>query len=211
MAKPSIRTLTDLRGKTISIGGAQDITRIYLERMLAPAGVTPGSYDKVYAGATAARFAALQSGAVDAALLTSPFNFRAESAGFVSLGITAEFVRDFPFTGISVNRAWGRQHQDLLIRFLKAYRQAVQWFEDPANRAEAVDLLATASKSDPKDADRTYDFYRRIKAYDATGALDPTQIAALLTILKQLGQIEGNTDPTRFIDPQLSTLAGKLP
>jgi NitT/TauT family transport system substrate-binding protein len=210
MAKASIKTVADLRGKTISIGGAQDITRIYLERMLAPSEVKPSSYDKVYAGATAARFAALMSGAVDAALLTSPFNFRAASAGFVSLGVTADFVKDFPFTGISVNRSWGLAHQELLLRFLKAYQLAELWFEDPANRVEAVDLLANSSKSDRGDADRTYDFYRQIKAYDPVGALDPQQLGTLIGILKQLGQIEGDADFKRFYDPQLSTLAAKV-
>src|SRR4051794_35856755 len=52
-AKPSIKTIAELRGKTIMIGGIKDITRFYLERMLVPNGVKPGDYDLVFAGATA--------------------------------------------------------------------------------------------------------------------------------------------------------------
>src|SRR3954468_21987141 len=80
-AKPAIKSLSDLKGKTIIIGGANDITRIYLERMLSPNGVKPGEYDLIYAGAAAARYAALQSGAVDAAILNPPFNFNAAKSG----------------------------------------------------------------------------------------------------------------------------------
>ena len=90
LAKPAIKRMTDLKGKVISIGGVKDITRIYLERMLAPSGVKPGDYDTVYAGATAARFSALHGGAVDAAILLPPFNFYAESSGFNNLGLTID-------------------------------------------------------------------------------------------------------------------------
>src|SRR6516225_1285879 len=36
LAKPAIKQWADLKGKTISIGGPKDITRIYLERMAGP-------------------------------------------------------------------------------------------------------------------------------------------------------------------------------
>src|SRR5256886_1057496 len=58
MAKSNIKSLKDLKGKVISVGGAKDITRTYAERMLAPHGLKPGDYDFVYAGATTARASA---------------------------------------------------------------------------------------------------------------------------------------------------------
>jgi hypothetical protein len=93
LAKPAIKGWADLKGKTISIGGPKDITRIYLERMAVPNGLKPGDYDTVFAGATSARFSALQSGAVDAAILLPPFNFYAESAGFTNLGLTIDYAK----------------------------------------------------------------------------------------------------------------------
>src|SRR3954465_10484019 len=36
LAKPAIKSMADLKGKLISIGGDKDITRIFLERMLIP-------------------------------------------------------------------------------------------------------------------------------------------------------------------------------
>jgi ABC-type nitrate/sulfonate/bicarbonate transport system substrate-binding protein len=58
MGKPNIKSLKELKGKVISVGGAKDITRTYAERMLAPHGLKPGDYDFVYAGATTARASA---------------------------------------------------------------------------------------------------------------------------------------------------------
>src|SRR3954454_11713529 len=70
LAKPSIKSLKDLKGKVISIGGQKDVTHVYLNRMLQPNGLKDSDVDLVYAGASSARFAALAAGAVDAAMLT---------------------------------------------------------------------------------------------------------------------------------------------
>src|SRR4051794_11773924 len=110
LAKPSITRMADLKGKIISLGGPKDITRIFVERMLTPNGVKPGEFDMVFAGATAARFSALQSGAVDAALLLPPFNFYAESAGLRSLGLTVDYAPDLPFSGSLANRNWAAKN-----------------------------------------------------------------------------------------------------
>src|SRR3979411_2828035 len=85
LAKPAIKSIKELKGKTVSVGGAKDITRIFFERMLAPGGVDPKEVDLIFAGATSARLAALQSGAADAAILTAPYNFHAEAAGLTHL------------------------------------------------------------------------------------------------------------------------------
>ena len=42
---------------------------------MTPTGLKEGDFDLVFQGATPARLAALQSGAADAAMLTSPFDF----------------------------------------------------------------------------------------------------------------------------------------
>src|SRR5450759_1110542 len=79
LAKPAIKSIKELNGKTIIVGGAKDITRTYLDRMMSPSGIKPGEYDLVYAGATSSLFASLLSVASDASILFPPFNFHAES------------------------------------------------------------------------------------------------------------------------------------
>ena len=76
--------------------------------MLEPNGVKPGEFDMTFAGATSARFSALQAGAVDAAILTPPFNFHAQTAGFTLLGHAVDYV-DMPFAGIEREHQLGRR------------------------------------------------------------------------------------------------------
>jgi NitT/TauT family transport system substrate-binding protein len=80
VSKSGIREMNALTGKIVSVGGAKDIMRIFLERMLIRAGVDPKGVDLIFAGATSARLAAMQSGAADAAMLTTPYNFHAIAA-----------------------------------------------------------------------------------------------------------------------------------
>src|SRR5262249_4436994 len=103
LAKPAIKSIKELKGKVVSVRAAKDITPTFSDPLLPPTTLDPQEVDQIYAGATSARLQALQSGAADAALLTAPYNFHAEAAGFTNLGRTAD-VLDMPFSGVSTNR-----------------------------------------------------------------------------------------------------------
>lgn len=190
VAKGSIKSLKELAGKTISIGGPKDITRIFVERMLAPSGIKSGQFDTVYAGATSARAQALLSGAVDAAILLPPFNFQAVSAGFSDLGNTVDFAGELPFSGAAVNIAWAKANPDALKRTLAAMSKSVAWFEDDKNRAEAVALLVKASKLGAVEVEKSYDFFHKGRFFESTGTISRKRLSALISALVELGDIQ---------------------
>ncbi len=140
VSKADIKTPADLKGRTVSLDGPKGITRAYFDRVMKPTGLKEGDFDLVFQGATPARFAALQSGVADAAMLTAPFDSFAEAQGFKQLVLVDNVVKDIPF-GVTVgNRPWVLAHKDVVLRFFAAYREAVDWFYDPKNRAEAVQI-----------------------------------------------------------------------
>jgi len=183
LGKPQIKTIKELRGKTIIIGGAKDITRTYLERMLEPNGLKEGDYDLTYAGSTIARFSALQAGAVDAAMLFPPFNFHAEAAGFSNLGLVYEYAK-LPFLGMVANRDWAAKNKPALEAFLGVYTKAVAWFDDQKNRAEAVKILVDASHQAQDDTEKSYDFYRRIAFFEPKGEVSRKKIQDVIDTIK---------------------------
>ena len=188
LAKPAIMSMADLKGKTVSVGGPKDITRIFFERMLTPSGVAPRDVDLIFAGATSARMAALQSGAADAALLTTPYNFHAEAAGYRSLGMTADIV-DMPFSGVSVNRDWARRNMKTAQTYLAIYSTAILWLEDPANRREAIDIMLAVSSLKPEDVEKSYDFLNGGHFFETTGAISRSRLGKVLEALQELGDI----------------------
>jgi NitT/TauT family transport system substrate-binding protein len=188
LAKSGIKGMKELKGKLVSVGGAKDITRIFVEQMLAPNGVKPGEFDMTFAGATSARFSALQAGAVDAAILTPPFNFHAQSAGFSLLGHTIDYV-DMPFAGISVNTNWAAANKATVERLIGVYNSSMAWLYDPRNRDEAVEILMKVSKIKKDDVERTYDFLIGGKYFEATGKVSTSRLNKLVEALKTLGDI----------------------
>jgi ABC-type nitrate/sulfonate/bicarbonate transport system substrate-binding protein len=189
VAKPSIKSMAELKGKVISVGGPKDITRIYVERMLAPHGVKPGEFDMVFAGATSARAQALLSNAVDAAIILPPFNFQAVAQGFNELGLTVDYAPELPFSGTVVNLPWAKAHQDVMARVLAAHAKATAWFEDDKNRAEAVRIMVEASKLKPDEVEKSYDFFRKGKYFEPTGRISRKRMDALVDALVSLGDI----------------------
>ncbi len=201
LAKPNIKSLKELKGKVISLGGPKDITRIYVERMLEPNGVKPGEFDMVFAGATAARASALLAGAVDAAILLPPFNFHAVSAGFTDLGLTIDYVKDLPFSGTVVNIAWANAHKSTLQKLLAAHTKSVAWFEDERNRAEAVKILATVSGLKQDDVEKAYDFMRKGHFFEPTGKVSKSKLGSLAKAMVSLGDLPDSIDIERVFLP----------
>ena len=209
-SQASVKNWGDLRGKTVIVGGATDITRIYFERMAAPNGLKPGDYDLVYAGTTPSRYAALSSGTVAAAILYPPASFAAAGAGFTKLGELGDYVKDMPFTAMAANTAWADKHQAALVGFLQAIRSGVTWFYDKANRQAAIAILLKESGGKPEDIEKTYDYFTAIHIFPEDGAIGPQTIATLVKALGDAGELSGPADPARFIDPAMSKLAASV-
>jgi ABC-type nitrate/sulfonate/bicarbonate transport system substrate-binding protein len=199
MAKANIRSLSGLKGKVISVGGAKDITRVYAERMLAPQGLKPGDYDFVYAGATTARAQALLSGAVDAAILLPPYNFQIESAGYNNLGLTIDYAPELAFSGTVVNRAWAARNEPVISRVLAAQDKSIEYLYDDRNRAEAVRILASVSGLKIEDVEKSYDFFRKNNFFDRSGKISRTKMNALLDALVSLGDLRSHGGIDRFL------------
>jgi NitT/TauT family transport system substrate-binding protein len=206
MAKPTIATVKDLKGKTICIGGLVDINRVYLERIMQANGLKDGDYDITVVGNTAGRFAALKSGAADATLLAPPVSFFAEDAGFHSVGLIMDYAPDLPFSGTDVSLAYAAAHRDTLVKLLAVIDKSVAWFDDPANRTEAVDILMKEMKSARAPVERSYDFLRKINYFAPTNAISRARMQNLINAMKGLGDIKTDITPDKIVVPGLTRL-----
>ena len=207
LAKASIKSLKELKGKVISVGGPKDITRLYVDRMLAPQGLKSGDYDYVYAGATSARAQALLGGAVDAAILLPPSNFQVQNQGYNDLGLTMQYAPELAFSGTVVNRAWAARSADLLKRVIAAQSKSIDYLYDPKNRAEVVNILVKVSGQKPEDVDKSYDFFNKNSFFDRTGKISRTKMNALIDALVGLGDVKAPGNIERFVLPGVAQLS----
>jgi NitT/TauT family transport system substrate-binding protein len=206
LAKPTIATVKDLKGKTICIGGLVDINRVYLERIMQANGLKDGDYDITVVGNTAGRFAALKSGAVDATMLAPPVSFFAEDAGFHSVGLIMDYAPDLPFSGTDVSLAYAAAHRDTLVKLLAVIDKSVAWFDDPANRTEAIDIMVKEMKSARAPVERSYDFLRKINYFAPTNAISRSRMQNLINAMKSLGDIKSDITPDKIVVPGLTRL-----
>jgi NitT/TauT family transport system substrate-binding protein len=205
-AKRTITSIKELRGKVVIVGGAKDVTLIYFERMAAANGLKPGDYDLLYAGTTPARYAALASGSVDAAILYPPGSFEAASRGYPNIGNLSDYVKDMPFTGYAVDHAWAANNKPAVIAFLKGVHKAVNWFYDTNNRAEAVAILVKESGQSHDNIEKTYDYYRSLRIFPEDGTIDAKKLTSLVQALAQMSTLTGPADPQRFVNPAMAKL-----
>ena len=58
------------------------------------------------------------------------------------------------------------------------HAKAVAWFEDGRNRAEAVAMMAEASKIKTEDVEKSYDFFVKGKFFEPTGRVSRKRMDA---------------------------------
>jgi NitT/TauT family transport system substrate-binding protein len=214
IAQKQYKKYADLKGRMIIIGGVNDITRIFTEKMLATGGVKPDDVSYTYAGGTNERYAALLSGSVAAAILFPPFDFHAVAEGYSNLGNLQDVMSGFPFVGFAASDKYAQAHPDVLIDFTKGYLRAVRWLNDPANKARAIDILIKKTNTNLDDAQKTYDeLITRFKVFPSTGQSTPKTFDQVIDALAQLKILKAPLPPptafydNRFVDQANAQLA----
>lgn len=207
VAQKDCKKASDLRGKSIVVGGINDATRIFAERILAAGGVHPDEYTETYAGATTDRYAALRSGSVAGAILFPPWNFRATDDGYTVIGTVPGAMPPFPYTGLSARGDFAQAHPDLLLAMLASYVRAIRWLYDPANRPHAIAILSGRTKTAPSDAGRTYDeLITKYHSFQRDARNTSKAVDVVLGMLTDLAMIKPPLPPPglffddRFID-----------
>lgn len=192
LGKAGMKSIKDLKGHTVVIGGLVDINRVYLERVLKAANLTDKDIDITIIGNTAGRFAALKSGAADATMLAPPVNFFAEEAGFANIGMMIDYTKDLPFGATDVSDAFATAHPDTVKKFLAALDKSFQWFNDDKNRDAAIDLLVAEMRTNNRnDVAKSYDYLRKIDYFQPSDVISKKRVDALMQAMASIGDING--------------------
>ena len=126
MALPEIKTIDDLRGKSVGVtrfGSSTDFTMRYILRKQ---GLEAGrDVTLIQTGDLFAAAAMLRTRAIVAAPFSSPANLRAEEAGAKVLMNMGKAGVYFPHDAFMARRSFINTNEDLTRRFLKAYGEGV--------------------------------------------------------------------------------------
>ena len=199
MAKPNLTTWADLKGKSIMVGGPKDNTVFFFRSMARPNGLQDNDYDFQFAGSSAARFAALKSGAVDASILTDPFDYQADVEGFKKLDVLVpRYINAGNYGNMTrvVHAEWARSHQDELERYVRALLKAVDWIYDPANKQEMFNVVGTKNNMTQEAFDRLYKRdVQDTRFWSTDGKITDAGVQGVLNSLIELDSLKSPAPP----------------
>ncbi|MBI2726307.1 MAG: ABC transporter substrate-binding protein [Polaromonas sp.] len=122
IAKPEIRTLAQIKGRTIGVLSTQEGSSNLIREILANVGLTPKDYVIEQVGGAPTRWKLLKEGKIDVGLQPFPLSYEADAAGFSNLGAIASLIPDYQFTSVNVDDLWAKRNQSVVINFLKALK-----------------------------------------------------------------------------------------
>jgi ABC-type nitrate/sulfonate/bicarbonate transport system substrate-binding protein len=203
VANPEVKTIADLKGKSLAVDAATTGYAFVFRKMLQQAGLNEGDYTFDKIGSTSQRAEALMQNKTAATILTTPLEIVPESRGYKRLANATEAIG--PYTAVSgvARRSWASQHRAELVGFIKAYVRALEWIADPANRDEAVSIYrkqipaateASALKAWEALAQGSEGFAKRAK-------LDRAGMETVLKLRSEFGEPrKALTDPMKYVD-----------
>jgi ABC-type nitrate/sulfonate/bicarbonate transport system substrate-binding protein len=162
VSRPEIDGVKALKGKRIAINSFGSSADFAVYTALARSGLDPNKDVTLAAvsGSPDARFAALMSGSVDATVVNSPLEYKAEQKGFktlMSVRQLSELVR-IPITGLSLAQRKIDKDPDEIVHILRGLRAAILFLQ--SERDVGVGLLEKLLAIDRAAAERFYALYR---------------------------------------------------
>jgi ABC-type nitrate/sulfonate/bicarbonate transport system substrate-binding protein len=152
VARPEFGRLDDLRGARIGTSALTEGTALYTQVVLQQAGLSyPGDYEFVIAGVHTARWAALQTGEIDAAPQPAPWNFLAERHGYRLLSEIYEVIPEILFAAVVGSTNWLGPNHDTVERLLAALAEAHDLVND--HRSDSISLPIYRRLTTPDDAE----------------------------------------------------------
>ena len=157
MARPEFQNLRDLRNKKIGVTGLGGTQHVALQIALEGAGENPKNFAYVVLGA-AQLLPALESGIVDAAMFSPPFDFYAKKKRFREVLDVGSKVK-MPLGGLTTMVSTIRSRPDEAKRVLRSLQVAKQ--EVLRSKEKATALILKYLQVDKEAADDTYAVYKK--------------------------------------------------
>jgi ABC-type nitrate/sulfonate/bicarbonate transport system substrate-binding protein len=196
----SATDMKQLAGKKIGIGRVGDPPYHMAISLLRKHGYTARDVQWVSVGVDAAtRAAALQSGQIDAALITAPAYFRLQAAGLPVLATLMDYDDIYVSTYYLFRRDALTKERLTAIAFIKAHAEAIKRFYD--DRAFATEtMIKYGGTRNIDDANRVYELFRKARV------LEPIPFAlkgSVDAVVERQGQELKGVDFSKMIDNSL--------
>jgi len=200
VSSKSITDMKQLAGKKIGVGRVGDPPYHMTVSLLKKFGVSSREVHWVSIGVDAtARAAALESGQIDATLITAPAYFRLQAAGFPVPAVLLDHDDIYVSTYYLFRREALTRERHVAEAFVKAHAEAIKRFYDDKPFAAQM-MIKHGGAKNAEDADRVFDLFKKARVlepipYVLKGSVD--------AVLERQSQELKQVDLSKIIDNSL--------
>jgi NitT/TauT family transport system substrate-binding protein len=196
MGSKNIKTINDLKGKTVAVNAIGQPQHYITIEILKAAGLNP-SQDVIFRplGDETNRFQGLVLGDIDGATLGPQGAIEGKKAG-LNLLVNAADVIDLPLAGIGATKKRIAENPDQIRRLLRASLKGIQYIRE--NRTGTVEIIKTWFKLEPDVATATYDL--AFKAFSRDGEVNEKGIRLSMDLARLSGKFDKDISPAEVVD-----------
>jgi ABC-type nitrate/sulfonate/bicarbonate transport system substrate-binding protein len=206
MAKPQYKTLESLKGKKIAITGLGGTVHVAFNLAMEKAGANPKDFVLVsIPGQQIQQFHSLETGYVDAALLSPPVTFGAQKKGFNKVYDVGAAV-DMPGGGLTTLVKTIQARPAETKRVIRSLQMAKD--EIKKSKPKTVELIVKLLKMDKEAAGETYDEF--VTALSPTGVPSRVGMETLVKAIQAQGRhVDRKVAFNEIADERLATEVAK--
>jgi NitT/TauT family transport system substrate-binding protein len=195
MSKKEIKEPRDLKGKKVAGSSPGASATLLAVQALRQLGLEPGRDVAILpmAGTAAGRLAVLESGTVEAALLSVPENVLAREKGYNELLFLGDVV-EFAQSGLGTTEKRIKENPDEVLRMVRAQVRSAHFLLDRSREPEIVDMIMKRWKlTDRNMAEGIFRDVARVIAKDAI--VSPASVQTLIDLARESAKV---TRPIRI-------------
>jgi NitT/TauT family transport system substrate-binding protein len=169
VSRKEIKDPRELRGKKIAGSSPGGTATVLAKQALSHYGIDPEKDAAVLpmGGSTASRFAAMESGVVDATMLPVPAVIFAKAKGFNELAFMGD-IAQFPQNGFGATEKKIHENPDEIYRLVRASLRGLVFMSEAKNREEVVQIVMKQHKvTDRKLAEQMLAYSQRVVTKEA--------------------------------------------
>jgi len=201
----SVKTIADLKGKTVGTTTAGSFTTWVAKTILANHGVRPDEFKLAYLGAMNGIIAGLLAKDVDGIVGTTAGSLTLEREGKARILVKAgDEIHDFIADVIYASEPMMKERPAVLRRFLVAWFDTLRFMK--ANKAETIRITQPLTKLPDAIASEIYD--AETPSFFIDGHIDKKSLAAVQQALIDVGVIEKPAPEADFVDERFLPQAG---
>jgi ABC-type nitrate/sulfonate/bicarbonate transport system substrate-binding protein len=194
VTSPNIKRVEDLKGKTFGISSFGGTPHGEAVAILRKYGMNPEKdVTFLQIGGSSARFTALESGSINAAMIVPPFNQLAVKHGFNQL-LGFNDIMSMPVGGLAVHTQKLKEKPDEIVKMIRALLKSLEYI-----RTRKTDILTIIDKQwGIKDADIREGMYRDMIGLFSRNGIGPDE--AMRNVIRLVRETRKNLPEVGITD-----------